>query len=201
MRSLALSRWPGQGSIQGWGSWPCLACLPADSSGTVSWLPAKLPPLSAGWHPGPIARGPAGGQQLECRRAVIPARRLKAGPVLGLPASHLPLPPPLHAPPSGLRSQAQLYWPSALLPKFCAPVQSWGEQIRRGCSEKHSQAVGPQDSAEPPAASTFLPRKGSQLCLRGLSYRSDISPALSEGPCVQGCVGGGGEGGEDAAFS
>lgn len=113
---MALSRWPGQGCIQGWGSWPRLACLPADSSGTVSWLPAKLPPLSAGWHPGPIARGPAGGQQLECRRAVIPARRLKAGPGVGASSR---LPPPSPTPhPVAPRSQAQLCWLSA-------PPPSW----------------------------------------------------------------------------
>lgn len=55
-------------------------------------------------------------------------------------------PPPAPTPcPVALRSQAQLCWLSALPPKL-APLQSWGEQIRGGCSEKHSRAVGPQDS-------------------------------------------------------
>lgn len=57
----------------------------------LNWLLAKLPPLSAGWHPGPDAMGPAGGQQLEHRRAVIPASRLQAG--LGVGASSRPTQP------------------------------------------------------------------------------------------------------------
>ena len=97
----------------------------ADSSGTVSWLPAKLPPLPAGWHPGPDARGPAGGQQLERCRAVIPARKLKAG--LGVGASSRPL--------AALGSQAQLRWLSAPPPKL-VPPKSWEEQILRSSSEK-----------------------------------------------------------------
>ena len=157
------------------GSQPCLACLPADSSGTVSWLPAKLPPLLAGWHPGPSARGPAGGQQLECRRAVVSARRLKAG--LGVGASSHPL------------------WPSGTR-HSCAgsqhhPQVGTSTELGRADSQKlqrkeHSGAVGPQNSAEPPAASISSSRKWSQSYLHGLSHRVRRLASIPECPPVQG---------------
>lgn len=152
VRSLALSQWPGQGPVLGQGSRPCLACLPADSSGTVSWLPAKLPPLPAGWHPGPDARGPAGGQQLERCRAVIPARRLQA---------RLDVQPP----PTALGSQAQLHRLSAPPPQVGISAElAREEQICRSSSEKSmAGAVSPQNSTEPPTASLSSSRKWSHL--------------------------------------
>lgn len=148
---LALSGWPGQGPVRGRGSRPCLACLPADSPGTVSWQPAKLPPLPAGWHPGPDARGPAGGQQFERCRAVISARRLQAGACWGL-----------QPPPVALGSQAQLRRLSAPPPKS-APPQSWEEQICRSHSKKsRAGAVGPPNSTEPPEASISSSGNGAE---------------------------------------
>ena len=63
--------------------------------------------------------------QLERCRAVIPARKLKAG--LGVGASSRPL--------AALGSQAQLRWLSAPPPKL-VPPKSWEEQILRSSSEK-----------------------------------------------------------------
>lgn len=56
--------------------------------------------------------------------------------------------PPPHAPPSVPQEPGTAVLALSTAPRL-APVQSWGEQIRRGCSKMHSQAVGPRDSAEP----------------------------------------------------
>lgn len=180
MRSLALSWWPGQGPVQGRGSLPRLACLPADSSGTVSWLTATLPPLPAGWHPGPDARGPAGGQQLEHRGAVIPARRLQAGLAVG--ASSRPTRP------SGARhSCAGSRCHPHPLPRL-APLQSWEEQIRRSSSEKSRAQPGQQVHRRLSLPQLPFPHleNGARYTSLASCAGSDIQPALTESPCVRG---------------
>lgn len=169
--------------IQGQGSQPCLACLPADSSGTVSWLPAKLLPLPAGCHPGPDARGPAGGQQLERRRAVIPARRLQAG--LGVGAFNRPLQP--------LGIWAQLHWLLALPPKLAPPqggsVES-AEQISRSSGEKSAAGQRVRGAVrrllQPPRPRS-CPESGASVHRHGLFHGLDIPPALGVS-ASRGCV-------------
>lgn len=157
--------WPHPGGLaralfRGRGSQLCLACLPADSSGTVSWLPAKMLPLPAGCHPGPDAKGPAGGQQLHRSRAVIPARRLQSR--LGVGAFL----PPLEAP--GERSTAA---PAVSTAPKVLSLQNWKEQIRgRHSKGSTSWAEGPWSNVEPPAASVSTSRKWSQFKPCDLSH-------------------------------
>lgn len=151
---MALSWWPGHGPVAGAGSQPCLACLPADSSGTVSWLPAKLLPLPAGCHPGPSARGPAGGQQLQRCRSVNPARRLQAG--LGVEASNRPLQPF----PGELGTAA----PDLALPPKLGPPQSPEEQTYRSNSKvSTARTEDAWSRAESLVASTSASGKWNQF--------------------------------------
>lgn len=133
VRSLARSWWPGQGSVQERGSQPCLACLPADSSGTVSWLPAKLPPLRLAGIPGAVPGGRLVGSSSDAAGLWSQPGGLRQAWVLGPPAT-----------PRGPREPDTAAPALSTAPRL-APPRSWDGRIHRDCNEKSTAgAVGPQ---------------------------------------------------------
>lgn len=109
---------------------PAEPCLLADSSGTVSWLlPSCLLSRLAG-IPGPRARGPAGGQQLGCYRAVIQPGGLRQGWALGPPAAR--------SQPSGARHSCA---GSRHRPKL-VPLKSWESKFSEAAAKRAEAGSG-----------------------------------------------------------